>query len=360
MPAPRRLLRRLALIVGGLVLALGALELALRVAGYEASTPRWFDPAVGWRFFPDQVVTMVEDGVDLGTATIDAHGYRVPAHDPPHPSGTLAIAAVGDSVTFGWPVADDATWPVRLESRLAALRDGGAVRVRNFGVPGWNTVNQARQYPLDVVPWEPDVLLLSFVLNDVQPEDKGPIHTGGPIFALLKHTALLTAFHQHLRPHLPGFAPPQESGELTAMRKDFATRHGVIMGEPEGQGAAYWARATEALERLVTRARADGVRVGLIVFPSHMQVEPLRAQGAGPTALEPEGEWSWVAAPQRHLATHAARLELPMLDLLEPYLVMDEDPFHEQDPGHPGPAGLQVAADAMATWLHDLDWTGAP
>ena len=68
--------RRLGLLAAGLIVALLLLELGLRLAGADSRTPRWFDPAVGWRFYPDQVAHMRRGAKELGSATIDSEGYR--------------------------------------------------------------------------------------------------------------------------------------------------------------------------------------------------------------------------------------------------------------------------------------------
>ncbi|RKY17838.1 MAG: hypothetical protein DRQ55_14855 [Planctomycetota bacterium] len=356
-PGPRKL-RRIGLLLGGLALSLLALEFGLRAAGYQARTPRWFDPELGWRFYPDQLVSMRAGGVDLGRATIDAHGYRAPAHDPPRAAGALSIAAVGDSVTFGWPVADDETWPAQLEARLARQLDGRAVAVRNFGVPGWNTSNEERQYPLHVQPWGPDVVLLGFSLNDTQLEDRGPRNSGGPLFSLLRDTALLTAFHQHLRPHVSYFDVDPEPAELAQLRMSYRDQRGQIMLTPKGPGEPYWDRVDQTLRRFVARVRADDVKLGLVVFPDHLQIDALRAEGSGLERLD--GKGAWASGPQRHLAKLCAELELPMLDLLPPFVGMQRAPFHEQDEGHPSAAGYELTAHQIAAWLRRLGWTQAP
>ena len=57
------------------------------------------------------------------------------------PAGTLRIAAVGDSTTFGWGLADDETWPAQLTAELA--RRGHAVEVLNAGVPAQRIAGMA-------------------------------------------------------------------------------------------------------------------------------------------------------------------------------------------------------------------------
>lgn len=340
--------RRLGLLAAGLIVALLLLELGLRLAGFESQSPRWFDPAVGWRFHPDQVVHMRRGAKELGSATIGSEGYRAPAWAPPHPGDGLAIACIGDSFTFGWAVGDDESWPARLQQELDRALGAGRARVRNFGVPGWNTVNEERQYPFDVRPWQPSLVVIGFCLNDLQPEDRAPRFAQSPLLKVLRGTALLVAFQQHLEPRLPWpwFAAPPEPPQLTALRREYGPREREILAEPDGVGKPYWRRVDEALGRLVAEVRADGAIAVLAVFPGNQQVEMLRHAG-----IPADGSFGAVGRPQQHLAAVAADLRLPMLDLLPAFVALAVEPFQARDPGHPSSAAYAVAAREIHCFL---------
>lgn len=345
--------RRLGLLAGGLIVALLLLEVGLRLAGIESRTPRWFDPAVGWRFHPDQVVHMRRGARELGSATIDSEGYRAPRWAPPHPSDALAIACVGDSFTFGWAVGDDESWPARLQQELDGALGAGRARVRNFGVPGWNTVNEERQYPLDVRPWRPALVVIGFCLNDLQPEDRAPRFAQSPLLGMLRGTALRAAFEQHVEPRLPWpwFEATPEPPLLTALRREYGPREREIVAAPDGVGEPYWRRVDEALGRLVAAVRADGANAVLAVFPGNQQVEMLRHAG-----VPADGSFGAVGRPQQHLAAVAAELRLPLLDLLPAFVALPEEPFHARDPGHPSAAAYALAAREIHRFLRSEGW----
>jgi lysophospholipase L1-like esterase len=82
----------------------------------------------------------------------------------------LRVLMLGDSVTFGWGVAIEATFARRLESILAA-RQQRPVRTVNAGVGGYNTVQEyafLRNF-VDVI--EPDIVILLYIRNDIQSND---------------------------------------------------------------------------------------------------------------------------------------------------------------------------------------------
>jgi hypothetical protein len=77
------------------------------------------------------------------------------------------LLMLGDSVTFGWGVAEEDTFVRRLEKKLAQEYPG-TVRTVNAGVGSYNTVIEAaflKKY-VDVI--NPDVVILLYTLNDIE------------------------------------------------------------------------------------------------------------------------------------------------------------------------------------------------
>lgn len=62
-----------------------------------------------------------------------ASRLRGPAFEPKPAAGVKRILSIGDSVTFGWGVEDEDTWPARLQVALQSR--GHEVEVLNAGVP---------------------------------------------------------------------------------------------------------------------------------------------------------------------------------------------------------------------------------
>lgn len=76
--------------------------------------------------------------------------------------GSLRIACIGDSHTFGYGVADDQTWPAELQNRAV-----GDVEVLNCGVNAYDTLQELRWYERRVQEFEPDVVLVAYFVNDI-------------------------------------------------------------------------------------------------------------------------------------------------------------------------------------------------
>lgn len=81
--------------------------------------------------------------------------------------GEYRILALGDSVTFGWGVDQDKTFPVRLEQSLQDQLHR-PVRVINSGVAGYNTVQEVTYFKQEGILLQPDLVILTYVQNDIE------------------------------------------------------------------------------------------------------------------------------------------------------------------------------------------------
>jgi lysophospholipase L1-like esterase len=190
-PARRaaRLRARVGLALGAVAAAALLAEIVLRVffpVVYMAPSRRWADEA--WL-----------EGINTGSAVpgLDyelrpgisawAHGALVRTNSAgmrdrerprAKPAGTLRIAAVGDSFTFGFGVAAEDAYPSVLETLLreGAPPGGPRYEVLNFGVGGYSTQDEALVVRHKVVEWEPDLIVLGYVANDPETDPIQPLH----------------------------------------------------------------------------------------------------------------------------------------------------------------------------------------
>lgn len=95
-------------------------------------------------------------------------GFRAPEVARSRPEGTLRIACVGGSSTYGTgPSSDEATWPAQLGARLAE-GSGGASEVLNAGVPAWTSFECLTGLAFRVLPMGPDLVLFYLATNDAE------------------------------------------------------------------------------------------------------------------------------------------------------------------------------------------------
>ncbi len=100
---------------------------------------------------------------------VNALGMRDVERVLEKPNGALRIALLGDSITFGLGVPREQTFAALLETSLRARLADDAIEVWNFGVYGYDTVQELAQLELAAAPAEPDLAVVVFFLNDLVP-----------------------------------------------------------------------------------------------------------------------------------------------------------------------------------------------
>jgi len=157
-------LRRLILVLFGLILGLIIAEVALRVIGYSypefyvtdssrgyALRPR----ASGWYRKENQVYV-----------EINSDGLRDKEHALAKPANTFRIAVIGDSYAEALQVPIEATFWSGLQKHLSACADNKNIEVINFGVSGYGTAQELITLREQVWKYSPDLVLLAFTTNN--------------------------------------------------------------------------------------------------------------------------------------------------------------------------------------------------
>jgi lysophospholipase L1-like esterase len=218
----RRLALRLAAAGAAGALALGGAELAcrLRARGFGPTTnPRYAvrDDELGWRYLPGARVRHAERDFDVAIE-IDARGLRDAA--PAAPDGR-PIAALGDSLTFGWGVEEREAFPALLEGLCG-------VPVENLGVSGYGTDQELLFFRRAGAPLRPRALVVTVCGNDVDEAAHGRRYgrakpffplVGGALGAcepperegfLLRHSQLARSLAKAWRAHAERPPSPEE------------------------------------------------------------------------------------------------------------------------------------------------------
>jgi hypothetical protein len=115
------------------------------------------DPYLGFRYRPDFTGRLRRGDLDFSFTT-DHKGFR---NDPPSPEAA-DIVVVGDSMAFGYGVADDATW-----THLVATQRG-SYTISNFGLIGGAPQQYLRILKAEALQLNPKlVLFMLFPGNDM-------------------------------------------------------------------------------------------------------------------------------------------------------------------------------------------------
>jgi len=96
---------------------------------------------------------------------INSHGMRDLEY-PVARTGAPRIAVIGDSVTFGNAVAEADRFTEQLESLLSG-RLRRPVEVMNFGVGGYDTLQEVATLEDLALPFAPDLVIVGYCMNDL-------------------------------------------------------------------------------------------------------------------------------------------------------------------------------------------------
>lgn len=101
---------------------------------------------------------------------INSQGFRSDGDfTPDKKAGAVRIAVLGDSCSFGWGIKRyNNTYSSLLERRLNELFDS-PFQVYNFSVPGYSSYQILKLLEKNVLPYRPDIVIISTAWNDHWP-----------------------------------------------------------------------------------------------------------------------------------------------------------------------------------------------
>ena len=251
-------------------------------------------------------------GVDV---RINAHGLRGRAIDYPKAPGMHRVLMLGDSLTFGWGVAEPDVTSTRLEALLRARDPAARWEVINSGVGNYNTRLEVHYLEREGLRYAPDVVVLNYFINDAEPD---PRYSGN---ALNRHSAAWVFLANRL-----------DVLRRRATRQDAwdAYYRGLYRAD-----AAGWRGARAALGRFGALCRERSLRCLVVHQPELHQLDPYPFPDAA-----------------RALADACAEADLPLLDLLPAVRSLPPSSLwvSVQDP-HPNARADAVYASVIAERL---------
>ncbi len=314
--------------------------------------------------------------------TYNHHGFRDPERPLKKAPGTIRLLALGDSVTWGYGVADNQLY-IRVVERLWNHRPGPRLEI-------WNMAGMGRSAGLylphvrRMLAFRPDGVIIQINLNDVGDTQKKtgrgvPVTTWEtpaaeqrlkmrtesiPWGRLLSSPALLASYLRLwlTRTYLGSFLISEVtrlSYWLGLRKKDpqGRNRHEFMAFMDDDSATRAWIAYALDLIRLTQDFRCAGVRVMWVVFPYRYQVE-------GPGNMWGVDTRSFPVNPQARIDFLGDFFGVPVLDLRPAFVRAGQGNrrrlFLLLDANHPNSLGQALAGRAIYRFIRARHWLGGP
>jgi lysophospholipase L1-like esterase len=311
-----------ALLCGALCLVLIPAEIVLRVTFTMSENAQKRDANERARIGKNKpLCTMAADEPLIyrlrpGNCGANSRGYREKDYPLAKPEGIFRIAVLGDSIAAGSGVKRKQQFGRVLQRLLQA--DNLPIEILTFAISGYSTIQELVVLEQDIFAYEPDLILLSYVLND-------PAHPvyHDPNSALGEYYHRPTSYLWHY------FARKRFAFRETQRKKRCPDEYHAMLH------CVYAAEVEANLTRFANLVREKQHDALVVIHPV------LRQQDAD------------LAGVHAGLREILAKLDLPYLDLAQ---VFDEQTIlsHRQDaddPWHPTAEGHRAIAAEIRKFL---------
>lgn len=282
--------------------------LLLVLAGGECAVRR--ENTIAARAYADRMMRFVADpelryelqpNLACGAGTTNQLGMLDVPRELVNKTGALRVACLGDSVGGDCSLPQDNTCAA-LERTLRDARGGRPTEVLNFSVPGYNTLQEARALELKAAAFDPDVVVLLYVVNDPFPDLAISHFLPGKLkFQHLIYNGLRIAAWRLFDPAIDPFG-----GQLTRLHETPRAWNDVVLA---------------GFDRIRSFAAARELPVVVAVFPLFLEHPLPEYLALYPQVVEAAQQRGFIALDLADTAyrdqTHASLVK-PSRDLIHP------------------------------------------
>ena len=237
------------------VVLLGLIEITCRLTGLGKREQTHQDIA-NWKLqwnsdfyvFPPQQVDSRQG--------INQDGLRDRSHEIDGDMGGTRVVCLGDSVTYGYKIAWEQSYPTHLERELSKT---DKVEVFNVALPGWSTRQQRIAYERIARRYQPDYVILGICLNDLAEMQN---NLAAPSAPPPRFVGTLYRYSSFVRFMLSG-----EQREINRVQELFTDPK-----SPRVQQA--WKLIFKEIQTLQRMVEADDAQFAVFLFPFRRQVLP--------------------------------------------------------------------------------------
>ncbi|MCP4608360.1 MAG: hypothetical protein GY845_06565 [Planctomycetes bacterium] len=310
------------------------------------------DSELGWKLRPN-----AENRWGGKWIKINSKGLRGPELDYAKNPNAIRILYLGDSVTFGWGVERHKdTFPYQIEAVLENDL-GRDIETINSGVGGYATSQEYLYLSREGIKYNPDLVVLAFILNDVR-DEFALTQPRGSRFSLQLRSARFSTRKGLIRGSSIMYAARKLAGRIRfgkniqegAKQKEVVNVRSLVFRPDDPDVNKAWNITLENVGKIFDFCKDHRLPVILVVFPFTFQFDNVDA----------------MSVPQRRIIQFASNRQIPSLDLLP---ALAERLKEEQmipanyflDADHLTPLGANHVAEIISKFirqqgmLHSLD-----
>lgn len=329
------------LLCGSLSLSALAGEAILRFLGHHGAPRsnmrniyRVDDQMVDWRYMPN---SEIKEGRVI--YKYNSRGFRDVEHAIEKPPGTTRIVVVGDSVTQGYGVEWKSIFSRSIQSKLDDESE-----VITIAAGGLNTPQEIHLFEEEGLPYDPDLVVLNFVLNDC---DFFTNFEGSERYQMEKDSRV-GLLNVPIDPRLKRLL--KSSAFVYFVKERVEDLKGRILGiDNTDYFTSVWSqeanrrKVTNAFDKLIALQRDHDFKVLVIVWPVITDYNDYRF----------EHIHRWVAG-------QAKKRGFSFIDLFPNF---SKIPYRDlqitsEDNVHPNAVGHRIAAESFLTWYRSRDNAG--
>jgi hypothetical protein len=262
-----RLLQRFLVLVVSLLVSLVIAEGAVRLIrpGFPGFRLPQIEhrPVAGLGF----EVVPSQQGYTIGApARINALGFRGPEVRNGRAPGDLRVLCLGDSMTFGFAVAEEVPFPRQLERLLGELWPRRRPEVINAGVQRYFTYQEVDQLRLRGLALAPDVVVLTAFTNDLG------LRPGGDYVRQFEkeHERVARSVSRRLEPLYllaRNSALYELVKRLVLTRRDDVSMKNLLEGTPTPEDDELWRAMGAEFKVLAQLSRSHRFRLIVVALP---------------------------------------------------------------------------------------------
>lgn len=318
------------------------LEFSLKPFAMIPTTIFVKDAQLGWKLKPN-----ADDLWGDARVKINSKGLRGPVLDYAKRPNVKRILYLGDSVTFGYGLKSyEQSFPYLIEGMIENEVEY-EIETINAGVDGYSQWQEYIFFSTEGIKYAPDLVVVSFILNDVTEKFGLTIFGGETEGFQLSQTISKKADNLFRRSSIVYFAKKVNarirfgSNIQEGAKQQEALKVMNLVRHPNRQDVQKaWDITLQDLGKIFDYAKAKDIPVMLVVFPYTFQFEDVKAS----------------STPQKIVSKYAFDNKVPVIDLL-PIMskIMDEegrkprDYFIDKD--HLSPLGNEIVAEILADFI---------